>query len=70
MTGCNLPITLKTIIVQPPIRKGMPTNAMKFFDSSNEQPSPSTQPIAIVGMACRFPGAEDLAAFWRLLEAG
>ncbi len=26
--------------------------------------------IAIVGMACRFPGAEDLSAFWRLLEAG
>ena len=43
---------------------------MKSFDSSNEQPSPSTQPIAIVGMACRFPGAEDLAAFWRLLAAG
>ncbi len=43
---------------------------MKPFDSSNEQLSPSTQPIAIVGMACRFPGAEDLAAFWRLLAAG
>ncbi len=28
------------------------------------------QPIAIVGMACRFPGAPDLPAFWRLLEAG
>ena len=26
--------------------------------------------IAIVGMACRFPGAEDLSAFWRLLESG
>ena len=26
--------------------------------------------IAIVGMACRFPGADDIAAFWRLLEAG
>ena len=26
--------------------------------------------IAIVGMACRFPGAENLDAFWRLLEAG
>ena len=26
--------------------------------------------IAIVGMACRFPGAPDLAAFWQLLEAG
>ena len=28
------------------------------------------EPIAIVGMACRFPGAPDLPAFWRLLEAG
>ena len=26
--------------------------------------------IAIVGMACRFPGAPDLAAFWRQLESG
>ena len=39
---------------------------------------PSPQPpvrreddgIAIVGMACRFPGAPDVAAFWRRLEAG
>ena len=43
---------------------------MKSLDSANEQPFPSTQPIAIVGMACRFPGAEGLAAFWRLLAAG
>ncbi len=28
------------------------------------------QPIAIVGMACRFPGADNLSAFWRQLEAG
>ena len=27
-------------------------------------------PIAIVGMACRFPGAEDLDSFWRLLIEG
>ena len=26
--------------------------------------------IAVVGMACRFPGAGDLAAFWDLLESG
>ena len=26
--------------------------------------------IAVVGMACRFPGAENLPAFWRLLETG
>ena len=27
-------------------------------------------PIAIIGMACRFPAAPDLPAFWRLLESG
>jgi len=26
--------------------------------------------IAIVGASCRFPGAADLEAFWRLLAAG
>ena len=31
---------------------------------------PSGEPIAIVGMACRFPGAPDLPASWRQLEAG
>ena len=42
------------------------------------EPEPERRPaarreeeqIAIVGMACRFPGAPDLMAFWRLLEAG
>src|SRR5688572_23393557 len=28
------------------------------------------EPIAIVGMACRFPGAPDVASYWRLLEGG
>ena len=32
--------------------------------------SETGQPIAIVGMACRFPGAPDIPSFWRLLEAG
>ena len=27
-------------------------------------------PIAIIGMACRFPGSPDLASFWDLLESG
>ena len=37
-----------------------------------EQPgrSPGSEPIAIVGMACRFPGAASLSDFWQLLEAG
>ena len=30
----------------------------------------STEPIAIVGLACRFPGAPDADAFWRLLLDG
>ena len=42
------------------------------------QPEPAQAPkreqqedgIAIVGMACRFPGATDISAFWRQLEAG
>ena len=28
------------------------------------------EPIAVVGMACRFPGADDLDAYWRLLVEG
>jgi acyl transferase domain-containing protein/NAD(P)-dependent dehydrogenase (short-subunit alcohol dehydrogenase family)/acyl carrier protein len=28
------------------------------------------EPIAIVGMACRYPGCANLAAFWRLLIRG
>jgi acyl transferase domain-containing protein/NADPH:quinone reductase-like Zn-dependent oxidoreductase/acyl carrier protein len=30
-----------------------------------------TEPVAIIGMACRFPGiASDLAGFWHLLDTG
>jgi microcystin synthetase protein McyG len=32
--------------------------------------STATEPIAIVGIACRFPGACDPAAFWKLLRDG
>jgi acyl transferase domain-containing protein/acyl carrier protein/short-subunit dehydrogenase/ubiquinone/menaquinone biosynthesis C-methylase UbiE len=33
-------------------------------------PTPADQPIAIIGMAGRFPGADGLDTFWRLLEEG
>ena len=32
--------------------------------------SRSSEPIAVVGMACRFPGAPDLGSFWSLLIEG
>ena len=28
------------------------------------------EPVAVIGMACRFPNADGLEAFWNLLEAG
>ena len=28
------------------------------------------EPIAIIGMACRFPGANDTSSLWELLQAG
>ena len=28
------------------------------------------EPIAIIGLGCRVPGADDPAAFWRLLRDG
>jgi acyl transferase domain-containing protein/aryl carrier-like protein len=30
----------------------------------------SDEPIAVIGLACRFPGAEDADALWRLLLSG
>ena len=40
------------------------------FQNGNRNGLPPQEPIAIVGMACRFPGAEDLDSFWQLLLDG
>ena len=41
-------------------------------DATTREPSHSApvEPVAIVGMACRFPGAPDIPSFWNLLESG
>lgn len=36
----------------------------------NGEDGPMSEPVAIIGMACRFPGAPDLGAFWELLIEG
>ena len=45
-------------------------SAAKTAASVVPSSAPANDGIAIVGMACRFPGAEDLHSFWRQLEAG
>ncbi|MFD4660075.1 acyltransferase domain-containing protein [Kitasatospora sp. NPDC058444] len=37
---------------------------------STERRTPSNEPVAIVGIGCRFPGGPDPSAFWRLLVDG
>nr|WP_269822490.1 beta-ketoacyl synthase N-terminal-like domain-containing protein [Dictyobacter vulcani] len=31
---------------------------------------PATEDIAVVGLSCRFPGAETLERYWELLASG
>jgi acyl carrier protein len=35
-----------------------------------ERAAAPDEPIAIVGMVCRFPGAPDIQSFWQLLAEG
>lgn len=30
----------------------------------------ASEPIAVIGLGCRFPGAKDPKAFWQLLRSG
>ncbi len=49
--------------------------ARRLADGSAPQPSgsraaPQREGAAVIGMACRFPGAHDLSAYWNLLAEG
>ena len=50
--------------------RGPDQEAPALAEARPPERSESGSSIAVVGMACRFPGAESLSAFWRLLEAG
>ncbi|MCX5202739.1 amino acid adenylation domain-containing protein [Streptomyces sp. NBC_00237] len=38
--------------------------------AEHDESSDAREPIAVVGMAVRVPGADDLAAFWKLIRTG
>jgi acyl transferase domain-containing protein/thioesterase domain-containing protein/NAD(P)-dependent dehydrogenase (short-subunit alcohol dehydrogenase family)/acyl carrier protein len=42
----------------------------KLLEQRLKSQQPAAEPIAIIGMSCRFPGAPDLRSFWRLIEEG
>ncbi len=39
-------------------------------DPQSATRNPASEPIAIIGLGCRLPGAKDPKAFWRLLRDG
>lgn len=39
-------------------------------NTRGESQATTTEKIAVIGMACRFPGADNVEEFWRLLSAG
>src|SRR5580704_17200083 len=55
-------------------RKAVLLKALQAIDSLQSRldavERDRTEPIAIVGLSCRFPGSNDPDAFWRLLSGG
>ena len=55
-------------------RKAVLLKALQAIDSLQSRldavERERTEPIAIVGLSCRFPGSNDPDAFWRLLSGG
>nr|WP_275408421.1 type I polyketide synthase [Streptomyces sp. SID9727] len=47
-----------------------PAEAAEPQATADRPPSRDREPIAVVGMACRVPGAGDVDAFWQLLLDG
>ena len=70
--GREIPVTLAwkypTIAALANHLCGNPDLAVRDFPSLSA--TDWNQPIAVIGMACRFPGAPDPVAFWDLLRSG
>jgi len=56
---------------RPQVRAAVPAPAPAAADPRPGSPRAGVEPIAIVGIGCRFPGgAVDLDTFWQLLRDG
>ncbi len=58
-----------------PDRRAIITEALRKIDDLTAQleiaQKGDTEPIAVIGMGCRFPGgADNPAQYWRLLQEG
>ena len=49
---------------------GAHTEMPRSASAPNSFPDTSAEPIAVIGLACRFPGAKDPESFWQLLRSG
>jgi acyl transferase domain-containing protein len=45
-------------------------HALDQISSTDDDVREGNEPLAIIGMGCRFPGAKDVNAFWNLLCSG
>ncbi|MYG49963.1 MAG: hypothetical protein F4164_11525, partial [Gemmatimonadales bacterium] len=52
---------------RPPGSPGRPPRRTGRRQGTSPTPN---EPVAIIGMACRFPGSKNLSGFWRQLLAG
>ncbi|WP_017614008.1 type I polyketide synthase [Nocardiopsis salina] len=53
-----------------PARAGAILSTHSGESPNEDSPPTSTEPLAVVGMAGVFPGADDLTRFWELLKQG
>lgn len=61
-----------TVFYDYPTIDGLARHLSGATESSDARPDPASgsNAIAIIGLGCRFPGAENPQAFWRLLRNG
>lgn len=71
-TSSRIASALPTQTTRPaePAAEEQPISQTRTQPEAHVSPSPLEDQIAIVGMACRFPGAPDLSSYWRHLKAG